>query len=224
MDRSWMGAAGDRPLWVAHQRKMWQEYQDGVPGVFTPADDEMGHYVGEIIARSGGGLYLDVGCGALPWPSYMATSSEPVTWIGLDPFLGDVPRRFPFVQGMGETLPFRRETFDGALYVSSIYHLMDPGRSLRRTRHVLKPGGKLYLWFTATRPGRRYWTWRGLRALGVRRMYNADFQWAFTRGSLERTVERAGFVVDDEVFLCTICPDLPTCENPGEYLLCAHRA
>jgi SAM-dependent methyltransferase len=214
---------GDVPLWQAHQSKMWREYQDGDEGVFTPEDDTMGRQVGEIIAGSGGGLYLDVGCGAFAWPVYMAASSACVQWIGVDPFLGDAARRFAFVQGMGEYLPFRREAFDGALYASTIYHLLDPPRSLRRVHSILKPMGKLFVWYTASRSRRKYWIWRGLRTLGLARMYDQDFQWAFTPKSLRTQLERSGFLVEDDVFLCESCEDFPTCKQPSEYLAIAHR-
>jgi SAM-dependent methyltransferase len=217
------GAGGDLPLWQAHQKKMWQEYQNGVLGVFTGESNETGHHVGEIIAGSGGGLYLDVGCGARAWPVYMTASSERVRWIGVDPFFGDAARRFPFVQGLGEYLPFRRGVFDGALYASTIYHQLDPQRSLRSAHSVLKPMGKLFVWYTASRSGRKYWTWRGLRALGLARMYDEDFQWMFTPRSLRSQLERASFVVEDSVFLCRTCSDFATCKQPSEYLAVAHR-
>ena len=217
------GARGDLSLWQAHQNKMWREYQDGDEGIFTYDDNEMGRHVGKIIARSGGGLYLDVGCGARTRPVYMAASSECVEWIGVDPFLGDAARQFPFVQGLGEYLPFLREVFDGALYASTIYHMLDPQRSLRRAHSVLKPTGKLFVWYSASRSRRKYWIWRGLRALGFARMYDADFQWAFTPKSLRAQVERACFVVEDEVFLCEACSGFSTCKDPSEYLVIAHR-
>jgi SAM-dependent methyltransferase len=217
------GAGGDLPLWQAHQSKMWREYQDGDEGVFTYEDNEIGRHAGEIIARSGGGLYLDVGCGALAWPVYMAASSGCVEWIGVDPFFGDTARQFPFVQGLGEYLPFLREVFDGALYASTIYHQLDPQRSLRRVHSVLKPMGKLFVWYTASRLGRKYLIWRGLRALGFARMYDEDYQWAFTPRSLRTQLGRAGFSVEDEVFLCEACPDLSRCKHPSEYLAIAHR-
>ena len=56
---------GDGPLWQAHQAKMWGEYQGGDDGVFTRDGNPIGRLVGEMIAGTGGGLYLDVGCGAL---------------------------------------------------------------------------------------------------------------------------------------------------------------
>jgi len=217
------GVRGDLPLWQAHQEKMWQEYQAGDPGVFTGESNEIGRHVGEIIAGSGCKLCLDVGCGARPWPVYMAASSERVRWIGADPFFGDAARRFPFVQGMGEYLPFRPGVFDGALYASTIYHQLDPQRSLRRVRSVLKPMGKVFVWYTASRLGRKYLIWRALRMLGSARMYSPEYQWAFTPRSLLRQLERAGFVVEDSVFLCRVCSDFATCKEPKEYLAVAHR-
>ena len=63
---------------------------------------------------------------------------------------------------------------------------------------ILKPTGKLFVWYTASRSLRKYLIWRGLRALGFARMY-------------------------DEVFLCEACSDFATCKDPSEYLAIAHR-
>src|SRR5690606_10926154 len=102
----------------------------------------------------------DVGCGTLPCPGYMAASGSGINWIGIDPLLGEAARRFPFVQGVGEYLPFRDHTFDGVLYASTIYHQMDPRRSLERARRAIKPRGKLYVWYESDRIDRRYITWK----------------------------------------------------------------
>ena len=217
------GAGADLPLWQAHQSKMWREYQDGDEGVFTPEGNAVGRHVGEIIARSGRGLYLDVGCGALARPAYMAASSGCVEWIGVDPFFGDAARQFPFVQGLGEYLPFLREVFDGALYAGTIYHHLDPQRSLQRVHSVLKPMGKLFVCYTASRLGLKYLIWRALRALGFAWRYDKDYQWAFTLKSLRTQLERAGFVVEDNLFLCEGCPDFSTCDHASEHLTIAHR-
>jgi uncharacterized protein YbaR (Trm112 family) len=212
---------GDLPLWFAHQDKMWQEYQDGVEGVFTYEDSDMGRNVGQIIAQSGRGLYLDVGCGALALPVYMTSSSECIHWIGIDPFLGDVARYFPFVQGLGEYVPFLPGVFDGALYASTIYHMLDPRYSLRRVYSILKPEGKLFLWYRANRMDLHYLYWKAIRVAGFRRMFNEDFQWSFTRKSLRTLVQQTGFVVEDEIFLCESCPDFASCDDPSEYLTIA---
>jgi SAM-dependent methyltransferase len=217
------GTRGDLPLWQGRQKKMWQEYQDGSERIFTPESHTMGRQVGEIIARSAGGRYLDVGCGVLAKPAYMMATSGRVEWSGVDPFLGDIARQFPFVQGLGEYIPFLHDVFDGVLYAGTIFHLLDPRRSLRRVHNVLKPKGKLFVWYTASRIGRKYLIWRGLLALGFARWYDDDSLWGFTRKSLGTLVEGAGFAVENEICLCEACPDFSTCDHANEYLAIAHR-
>jgi uncharacterized protein YbaR (Trm112 family) len=214
-------AKGDLPLWQTHQSKMWRDYKDGDNGIFTYDNNEIGRYVGEIIAQTGGGLYLDVGCGARPLPVYMASSSKCVQWIGIDPLLGDAVRKFPFVQGMGEYIPFQAEIFDGALYASTIYHQLDPQRSLRRVHNILKPKGKLFIWYTPCRSRWNYAVWKGLRIFGHTRMFNDDYQWAFTPRALQIQLRRAGFFVQKIIFLCEFCSDFSTCKAPNEYLAIA---
>ena len=214
---------GNLPLWQAHQKKMWREYQDGDEGVFTSEGNAIGRRVGEIIARSGGGLYLDVGCGALAQPVYMAAPRGCVEWIGVDSFLGNTVRQFPFVQGLGEYLPFLPEVFEGALYAGTIYHQLDPRHSLRRVHSVLKPMGKLFAWYTASRLGLKYLIWRGLRAFGFARLYGEDYQWAFTTKSLRTQLESAGFAVEDNLFWCEACPDYSECDHASNYLTITHR-
>ena len=65
--------------------------------------------------------------------------------------------------------------------------------------------------------------WRGLRTLGFARMYNEDYQWAYTPKSLRAQLERAGFAVEEGVYLCEGCADSATCKHRREYLAIAHR-
>ena len=210
-------------LWQAHQAQMWQDYQDGDPGVFS-GENEITHYLGEIIAESGGGLFLDVGCGALASPGYMATAGSQTQWIGIDPFFGDVPRDFPFVQALGEYPPFQAGVFDGVLYASTIYHQYDPGQALERTLRVIKPNGRLYIWYEPPGSSARYVFWKIRRALGWPCDYSRSYRWAFTRNSLCSWLERTGWTVEDEVLLCVRCPEYGTCKEAGELLVIARRA
>ena len=89
------------------------------------------------------GLILDIGCGPQTYPSYLPETGQVV---GIDPLIGEQPRRFSFVQGLGEYLPFRDETFDQILYASSLDHLIDPRRSLAEAKRCLKPDGRINLW------------------------------------------------------------------------------
>jgi len=98
------------------------------------------------------GLILDVGCGPQRLPSYVSSSAEVV---GIDPLLGDQPREFAFVQGIGEYLPFRVDTFDQILYATSLDHVLDALRSLAEAERCLKPDGRINLWLDS-QP--RVWT------------------------------------------------------------------
>ena len=207
-------------LWQEHQQQRWQDYQEGKRSFFSEGDEKT-QYIGEIIAHSGGGLFLDVGCGVLPSPGYMAASGGDATWIGIDPLLGDATRRFPFAQAVGEYLPFRDHTFDGVLYASTIYHQTDPRRSLERAHRVISPRGKLYVWCDSDRIDRRYIVWRIRQMLGWPCHYSKLARWAFTRRSLRSVLKQTGFVVEEEVLLCVKCPDYATCRKPTHFLVIA---
>jgi SAM-dependent methyltransferase len=206
--------------WQKHQDEKWQDYQAGEEGVFS-SDNSVTRYAGEIIDQQGDGLFLDVGCGALPLPIYMAASTGHIAWVGIDPFFGDAARHFPFVQAIGESLPFRPAVFDGVLYASTIFHQLDPRRSLEGTRRVLKPQGRLYIWHEPPKDRLRYVVWRVQRALGWPRRYNRLYQWAFTRQSLGSLLRQPGFTLEREVLLCTRCSSYGKCKEPGEFLMVA---
>jgi len=210
-------------LWQERQHQMWQDYQDGDEGVFSQGD-EITDYIGEIIAQAGESLCLDVGCGALPLPGYMVTSNSQVAWIGIDPFLGDADRHFPFAQAVGEYLPFRPDSFDAVLYGSTIYHQMDPPQSLERARRVIKPDGRLYVWYDPQKVDGRYILWRARQRLGLPRNFSQSFRWAFTRKSLLSLLKRGGWAVEEEVLLCIRCPEYATCQDPAAYLVVARKA
>jgi len=206
-----VGTDRNLALWQEHQQQAWR-FSEG---------DENTQYIGEIITQTSGGLFLDVGCGVLPSPGYMAASGSEVKWIGIDPLLGDIARHFPFVQALGEYLPFRDHTFDGVLYASTIYHQMDPRRSLERARRVVRPDGKLYVWYDSDRIDGRYMVWKIRQMLGWPCHYSKMARWAFTRSSLRSLLKQTGFAVEEEVLLCVKCPDYPTCRRPTQFLVIA---
>jgi SAM-dependent methyltransferase len=92
------------------------------------------------------GLILDIGCGTQYLPSYLP---EGGAVVGLDPFRGQQPRGFAFVQGLGEYLPFREGTFDHILFATSLDHMINPRRGLAEAERCLKPQGCLNLWLDA---------------------------------------------------------------------------
>jgi SAM-dependent methyltransferase len=209
-------------LWQKLQNAAWREYQSGHEGVFSAEDDPMGCSVGRIIGQSEAGLFLDVGCGPLPLPAYMASSKSTITWIGVDPFFGDAARRYPFVQGLGEYLPFRRQVFDGVLFAGVIDHVIDPLQALQRARGIIKPRGKLFIWYGLRHVDLRYIVWKIMRRLGLAWRYNENHQWAFTHRTLRAFLKSAGFAIEEVISLCdNYCPDYATCCERLEFLAIA---
>jgi SAM-dependent methyltransferase len=227
-------------LWQELQNTVWQDYQSGRDDIFSGEGDPMGRGVGQVINQRlldpltqnspnsrlthlpGDALFLDVGCGVLPLPSYMAVSSDHVSWIGIDPFFGEVARQFPFAQALGEYLPFRPQVFDGVLYAGTIIYQIDPWRSLECTRDIIKPQGKLFIWYDPERVDSRYIAWKTMRTLGFARRYTKNHQWAFTHRSLRTLLRSTGFALVEVIPLCErFCPDYPTCNEPTVVLAVA---
>jgi len=211
-------------VWQELQHRLAKRAQDPSERVFSTEDDRIAPHVGEIIGRTGSGLFLDVGCGALPQPAYMAASDGSITWIGIDPIVGDVARRFPFAQALGEYLSFRPQVFDGVLYASVLRNILDPLRSLRRARSILKPEGKLYVWYSISRVNLRYIAWKAARALGLAWPYDDIYHWSYTHRSVRHLLKQAGFAAEQVIALCEVCPDFATCSLPTEFLVVAQVA
>jgi SAM-dependent methyltransferase len=93
------------------------------------------------LLRDASGLVLDIGCDD-PVLSASLLSGR-AQYVGLDP-VSHQGKTFRVI-GMGEFLPFRRASFDGAIFLTSLDHISDWHQALDETYRVLKPGGKLYI-------------------------------------------------------------------------------
>jgi SAM-dependent methyltransferase len=90
------------------------------------------------------GRVLDVGCGPQVLPSYAPRQDG--EFVGIDPLLGEQPRRFAFVKGIAEYLPFTDAAFDRVLFATSIDHVLSPRRAVAEAARVTKPGGTVVVW------------------------------------------------------------------------------
>ena len=135
------------------QWPVWQQLQDN--GVVSYQNDPsknlgVGHRPDFLaFAKFCGfrGAVLDVGCGPQRVPTHMAaTSQSDVFFVGIDPLVGEQPREFPFVLGVGEYLPFREGVFDQVLFVTSLDHFLDPVPPLREAKRVLSSEGEVCVW------------------------------------------------------------------------------
>lgn len=217
------GKSGAWRIWEELLARWWGTFGDRPEKEPAAEDDPVASYVGRVMGQAGGGLFLDVGCGISPLPPYMEASGRTVEWIGIDPALGDVSRRFPFVQGLAEYLPFRAGVFDGALYSLVLSNLLDPLRSMHQAWRTLKPGGRVYVRYYVTRVDARYVVWKTMRALGQAWRYNKFYPWAYTDRSVRALLSRAGFAVESVILLCESCPHRATCEDVGTEFLAVGR-
>lgn len=89
---------------------------------------------------------LDLGCGN---GSYTVELTRRAGWVcGIDcqwSYLQAFQDRIPRVQGMGESLPFRRESFDAVTIIEVLEHTNSDIKVLEECFRVLKRGGRLIL-------------------------------------------------------------------------------
>ncbi len=101
-----------------------------------------------------GGVFLDLGCSAGLYTRNIAVrlgSEGSVVGIDISPsMLGEAARKAKgigaspsFARADAENLPFADESFDGALCGGSLNEFGSPGRVLRETKRVLRPGGRI---------------------------------------------------------------------------------
>jgi SAM-dependent methyltransferase len=86
-------------------------------------------------------MQLEVGVGSGRFASSLGIR------YGLDPLPAILTlartRGVENVQGVGEFLPYRADTFDSILMMTVICFMDDPARSFREAFHVIRPGESL---------------------------------------------------------------------------------
>lgn len=168
---------------------------DGIEGNFSTENWLPAKDVSKIICQylHKDDSILDVGCGLLEKPAYIIDALANAHFFGVDPMLGIMERNFPFVQAYGDFLPFRSNTFEMILYVSSLDHLIKPIQSLREAYKILKPNGYLVIEETIRNIDKRYLLWLFKQQIfGVSR-YNKFHNYAFTQNSLINIIKKSGF-------------------------------
>jgi SAM-dependent methyltransferase len=90
------------------------------------------------------GHVLDVGCGPQSMPSYL--SGLPIQRLaGIDPLPG-AAKKFEFVRGFAEFLPWPDAEFDAIVCATSLDHVLSLDRTFAEFRRVLRKGGSILIW------------------------------------------------------------------------------
>jgi len=91
------------------------------------------------------GYLLDIGCGPQALPYYLR--DFPIEFIyGIDPLPPFERHPFKFTQNIAEFIPYKDESFDYIVSVTSLDHVLLLDRALDEMNRVLKVGGVLLIW------------------------------------------------------------------------------
>lgn len=100
--------------------------------------------VTDLAARlPAGARVLDAGAGEGQYSAHFQSQR----YTGVDLGIGDAGWNYAGLDAVADlcALPFAGGTFDAALNIVTLEHLREPGRALRETARVLRPGGILLL-------------------------------------------------------------------------------
>jgi SAM-dependent methyltransferase len=106
--------------------------------------------------------YLDIGCGTGNY-TIALQQKKGLMFVGLDPsevMLKEArakSNKVEWVNGVVENIPFKEETFSGALAILTTHHWQDIGKGLKELFRVLKPASKLVIFTSPPEQMETYW-------------------------------------------------------------------
>lgn len=114
-----------------------------------------------IAANVKGGTVLDIGCGVLPVPGYLAFPNKgDYQLVGIDP-INDKSFAGTRIVGCSEFTPFGDSTFDALVFATSLDHVCSLRQTMKESYRILKRGGKVVIWMSDRHVSvqNRFWEW-----------------------------------------------------------------
>lgn len=129
--------------------------------------DRIGSELFDLWPTSNGGRVgrsIDIGCGSGRWTRYLSArhdhmeAVDPSTAIAKAAEVHADLASVRWTQARAEDLPFPDHSFDMALCIGVLHHLLDPEVALREAQRVVKPGGSFYfyVYYALEQRGRLY--------------------------------------------------------------------
>lgn len=179
-------------IWKILQAEGETSYQtDGPIGNFSHKDYGPGIALGKVIQQylNEDDKYLDIGCGLLEVPVYIGMQDKKDVFIGMDPIANGLPslykpRNFPFLQGIGDCIPFPNNSFNGVIFSSTLDHHIDPAVAIAEATRVTKKNGLIFIVETMRPKNLSYYIWKIKKLMAGVARYNRFHAWAFTKEDL----------------------------------------
>src|SRR5713101_7552536 len=127
------------------------------------------------------GLVLDLGCGTGFNLRFLVHEAQ---YIGIDPLRLTPCYSFPFVQAVGEYLPWKEAVFDCVVCIATLDHVADPAVVIRECNRVLRPGGTLGIMTKVEFEGGSVARWILYLRVGLRKLVHGNLS-GLTRGIYE---------------------------------------
>lgn len=138
---------------------------------------------------------LDIGCGDGEYTSLFCRNKNEVIGLDLKNTVKPEYKRFKFVKGKAEDLPFPSETFDLIISFDVLEHIYDDKNAIREMHRVLRKNRRVFL-ETPNRERLSYWL---LALVGKKRNYplklgkDCIHLREYTRRELENRFKERGF-------------------------------
>lgn len=118
------------------------------------------------------GLVLDLGCGTGFNSEFLSRDAR---YCGTDPLRLASRYSFPFVQAVGEFLPWKPAVFDSVVCIATLDHVADPAMIMCECDRVLRPGGTLGIMTKVEFEGGRLARWLLYLRVGLRKLRYGNF-------------------------------------------------
>ena len=133
------------PIWDELFENARAEYEKHPAASLSVEGNRSSAAFGKFLSLYAHGSVLDVGCGIQEFPSYL-DGLVIDRLAGVDPLASQVERKFEFVQGFAEFLPWENEEFDLVVAATSLDHVVSLDMALSEIKRVLRPGGYFVTW------------------------------------------------------------------------------
>jgi ubiquinone/menaquinone biosynthesis C-methylase UbiE len=145
-----------------------------------------------LLSPQEGKRYLDIGCGTGNYT--VALANKGIQFTGIDPsevMLKEArakSNKVEWVNGVVENIPFKDETFGGALAVLTTHHWQDIAKGFKELYRVLQPGSKCVIFTSLPEQMETYWLNHYFK-----RIMKVSGEKMLSLGTMTRFAQEAGF-------------------------------